>query len=142
MPLTSDEEIAQLLRETKTIALQIASMKPDRDSNRICCFLIDEGYEVYPINPGHVGQELHGRKVYASLADIPVSIDMVDVFRRSDSVEPIVREALGIGAKSIWMQMGVINENAAQLAESAGLKVVMDECPKPTIPRLRQQGLL
>lgn len=142
MPLTSDEEIAALLNETKTIAVQIASLKSHRDSNKICKFLIKEGYEVYPINAGHKGALLHGREIYASLHDLPGPVDMVDIFRKSDRAGSIVDEAIKIGAKSVWMQLGVIDEAAARRAEDAGLKVVMDRCPAKDIPQLQKLKLM
>lgn len=144
MPLETDQEIAQLLTETKTIALVGASAKPERDSNRIMKFLLDQGYDVTPINPGLAGQKLHGVTVKAALkletldtANAPY--DMVDIFRNSEAAGDVVDEAIAAGAKSVWMQLGVINQEAAERAEAAGLKVVMDRCPKIDIPRL---GLL
>lgn len=142
MPLQDDTDITALLRETKTIALKIASPKPHRDSNKILRFLVDEEYEVYPVNPGHAGEEIAGRKVYATLEDIPVRLDMVDIFRRSENAGAIVDTAIKLGAKAVWMQLGVIDHSAAARAEAAGLKVVMDRCPAIDIPRLRRQGLL
>lgn len=136
MPLFSDTDIAALLEDTRTIALKIASPKPQRDSYRILKYLIDHGYELYPINPGHAGEEIAGRKVYAALEDVPVHIDLVDIFRRSEGVAPIVESAIKIGASAIWMQLGISDETAAAKAEAAGLKVVMDRCTAAEIRRL------
>ena len=142
MTAEQDKQIAQLLLETKTIALEIASPKPERASNRILQFLLAQGYDVYPVNPGLAGERIAGREVYGSLEDIPVPIDMVDIFRRSDSVEPIVTRAIKAQAKAVWMQLGVINTQACDLAQAAGLEVVMDKCPAIEIPRLKTLGLM
>ena len=142
MLLDTDNDIAALLKNTRTIALEIASPKPHRDSYRVLCFLIDQGYEVYPINPTYAGSEIAGCMVYGSLDDVPGPIDLVDIFRRSDQVMPIVSRAIELKAKAIWMQLGVINPDAASLAESAGLDVVMNRCPAIDIPKFRALGLL
>jgi len=136
MVLTSDQDIAALLNGTKSIALVGASAKPERASNRVCKFLIDHGYIVYPVNPGLAGKTLHGQKIVASLEEIAEPVDMVDIFRNSVAAGGVVDDAIRHGAKSVWMQLGVINEEAAHRAETAGLKVVMDRCPKIEIPRL------
>lgn len=142
MPLQTDVEIAALLRDTRTIALKIASPKPQRYSNKVLKFLVEHGYEVYPINPGHAGEEIAGRRVYADLNEVPVAIDLVDIFRRSEDVAPIVRKAIELGVRAIWMQLGIINEQVAAEAEAAGLKVVMDRCPAIDIPAFRSSGLM
>jgi uncharacterized protein len=139
MPLTSDADIRALLTETRTIALVGASPKPERDSHRIMAFLQGQGYRVIPVNPGLAGQILLGEEVRGTLAEIGGTIDLVDIFRNSDAAGPVVDEAIAAGAKAVWMQLGVINAEAAARAEAAGLKVVMDHCPKIEIPRL---GLL
>jgi predicted CoA-binding protein len=128
-PRNSPQAIAEVLESTKTIALVGASHHPWRDSNSVMKFLLDRGYDVYPFNPTLEGKSIHGRQVYASLSDIPVPIDMVDIFRNSEAAGPVCHAAVAIGAKSLWMQLGVINEAAADHAEQAGLTVVMDRCP-------------
>ncbi|PKQ06330.1 MAG: hypothetical protein CVT72_06965 [Alphaproteobacteria bacterium HGW-Alphaproteobacteria-11] len=129
-------DIEQILRETKVIALVGASSNPRRDSYEVMRFLQGQGYRVIPVNPGLAGQNLNGEKVYATLAGIPEKIDMVDVFRNSEAAGPVADEAVAIGAKYIWMQLGVVNEEAAARARAAGLKVVMNRCPKIEIPKL------
>jgi uncharacterized protein len=136
MPLTRNEDIARLLRETRTIAMVGASDRPDRPSWGVMRFLQAHGYRVVPVNPQIAGSELMGERVAASLADIAEPIDMVDIFRRPQAAGEAVDEAIAAGAKSVWLQIGVINEDAAARAEAAGLKVVMDRCPKIEIPRL------
>ncbi len=139
MLLESDQEIAALLTSTRRIALVGASARSERASNRIFKFLLEQRYDVTPVNPVLAGQMLHGVPVTESLRDIEGDIDMVDIFRNSAAAGDVVDEAIAIGAKSVWMQLGVINDSAARRAIDAGLKVVMDRCPKIDIPRL---GLL
>lgn len=129
----ADSEIYDILRSVKTIALIGASNKEDRPSYKVMKFLLEQGYEVYPVNPLMVGETLLGQQCYASLEDIPVKIDMVDVFRHSSMALDIAKEAIKIKAKVLWLQIGVINEEAKLLAEKAGLQVVMDSCPKKEI---------
>ncbi len=139
MLLESDQEITALLTSTRRIALVGASARPERASNEIFRFLLGQGYDVTPVNPVIAGQLLHDVVVEKSLADIEGDIDMVDIFRNSAAAGDVVDEAIAIGAKSVWMQLGVINEAAARRASDAGLDVVMDRCPKIEISRL---GLL
>jgi hypothetical protein len=136
MPLTSDREIHDLLAETRTIALVGASDRPDRPSYGVMRFLQDWGYRVIPVNPQITGERVHGEYVWRELSQIGEPIDMVDIFRRPHAAGAAVDEAIAAGAKSVWMQIGVVNEEAAERAEAAGLKVVMNRCPKIDIPRL------
>jgi uncharacterized protein len=128
MPLTSNEDIKALLERSKTIAVVGFSNDPTRPSYEIAMALKDFGYEVYPVNPTLASTET--LKVYASLDDIPVAIDIVDIFRRAEAVPEVVEAAIKIGAKAIWMQLGIVNEAAAASAEAAGLTAVMDRCIK------------
>ncbi|MEQ4923937.1 CoA-binding protein [Proteus hauseri] len=128
-----DSDIYDILRSVKTIALVGASAKEERPSYKVMKFLLEQGYEVIPVNPGMTGQTLLGQQCYASLGDIPVAVDMVDVFRQSSLALDIAKEAIEIKAKVLWLQLGVINEEAKVLAEKAGLRVVMDRCPKQEI---------
>ena len=135
MPLTRPEDIRDLLTETRTIALVGASDRPDRPSWGVMRFLQQWGYRVIPVNPQIAGTELNGERVRADLAGIEEPIDLVDIFRRPLAAGQAVDEAIAAGAKAVWLQIGVINEDAAARAEAAGLKVVMDRCPKIDIPR-------
>jgi hypothetical protein len=136
MPLTADADIAQLLRETRTIALVGASDRPDRPSYNVMRVLQDWGYRVLPVNPQITGEHVHGEYVWRELAQIGEPIDMVDIFRRPIAAGEAVDEAIAAGAKSVWLQIGVINHEAAARAEAAGLKVVMDRCPAIDLPQL------
>lgn len=136
MPIEQDADIARLLRDTRTIALVGASAKPERPSHRVMGFLLRQGYRVMPVNPGLAGQSIHGQPVFASLAEIGEPVDLVDIFRESRAAGAVVDEAIAIGARAVWMQLGVINPDAAARAEAAGLQVVMNHCPAIEIPRL------
>lgn len=120
--------IRDILTSSRTVAIVGLSAKPEQDSYLVACYLADHGYEVIPVNPG--ASEILGRKSYASLRDLPEPPDVVDIFRREEFVPEIVEDAIAIGAKVIWMQLGITHPEAANRAENAGLKVVMDHCMK------------
>ena len=135
--LTRDEDIAELLRNARTIAVIGASDRPSRPSYGVMQFLQEWGYRVLPVNPQITGEHVLGEFVWRELAQIGIPIDIVDIFRRPEAALEAVEQAIFVGAKAVWMQLGVINEEAAARAEAAGLKVVMDRCPHIEIPRLR-----
>jgi predicted CoA-binding protein len=135
----TDETLRNILAGTKRIAVVGASNKPSRPSYGVMQFLIAQGFEVVPVNPGLAGEEILGRQVVASLADA-APLDMVDLFRNSADVEAPVAEAIGLQARTIWMQLGVFNETAAAAARAAGLNVVMNRCPAIEMPRLGLTG--
>jgi predicted CoA-binding protein len=122
----SSEEIYRILSSAKTIAMVGASSRPERPSHGVMKMLLGEGYKVIPVNPNE--QEVLGQKSYPSLSSISDKIDIVDVFRQPDHTPPIADEAVKIGAKALWLQLGVINEEAAQIAKAGGLSVIMDLC--------------
>lgn len=134
----SDDLIRDVLTRTRVIALVGASAKPERPAHYVGQFLAAHGYRVIGVNPGLAGQQMFGEEVYATLADIPEPVDMVDIFRRPDAVPAIVDEALARWPElgTIWMQLGITHEDAAQRAEARGVTVIQDRCPKIEIPRL------
>lgn len=135
--MTYDDDLRRILTRVKTIALVGWSPKPDRPSHRVAQFLVARGYRVIPVNPGQAGMDSGlGEMVRGDLTDIDGPIDMVDIFRRSDAVGPIVDAALRLGVKVVWMQLGVVDDRAAALARAQGADVVMDRCPAIEIPRL------
>ena len=136
MPLTRDEDIKALLEGARTIALVGASDRPDRPSYGVMKRLQDHGYRVIPVNPQITGEHIHGEFVFRELGQLGDPIDIVDIFRRSEAAGDAVDEAIAVGAKAVWLQLGVINDAAAARAEAAGLQVVMDRCPAIDIPRL------
>jgi predicted CoA-binding protein len=131
----TDDEIAEILTQTRRIAVVGASNKPDRPSFGVIRFLLNHGYDVVPVNPGLAGGTILGQHVVATLAEA-APLDMVDLFRNAAEVGAPVAEAVRLKAKTIWMQLGVVNETAAETARDAGLNVVMDRCPAIEIPRL------
>ena len=137
-------DIARIAAETRTIAVVGLSPKADRPSHGVARFLQDMGYRIIPVNPGHAGETILGETTYATLSDIPEgeSVDMVDIFRRSESVPAVVDEALKAlpGLKTVWMQIGVMHEGAAEKARGAGLTVVQNRCPKIDFPRIGAWG--
>jgi predicted CoA-binding protein len=132
----SDAYIRDILVTYRTIAMVGASPNTSRPSYFAMKYLKAKGFRIIPVNPGHSGQEILGEKVYASLADLEEPIDIVDIFRNSEAALGITKEAIKMGAKVVWMQLGVRNDEAAKLAEEAGLKVVMNRCPKIEYGRL------
>jgi len=140
MPTYSDDLIKSILRSTKTIAMVGASGNEMRPSYFAMKYLSDKGFLIHPINPGMAGKQILGRTVYGSLKDVPAPVDMVDIFRASDAAPAIVDESLAekdrLGVKTIWMQLGIVNEEAAAKARAAGLNVIMDRCPKIEYGRL------
>jgi uncharacterized protein len=131
----SDEALTRLLTEAQTIAVVGASNNPERASHGIMKKLIDVGYRVVPVNPKE--SEVLGQRAYASVDDIPIPVDVVDVFVRADAVMPVAEAAIRKGAKALWLQLGIVNEDAAKRAQEAGLLVVMDECIGVSHARLR-----
>jgi len=137
----SDDYIRGILNTVKSIAMVGASEKENRPSYFAFKYLLERGYAVIPVNPGHAGADMLGRRIYARLADIPEPVDMVDIFRAARYALPIVQEALALKPRpqAIWMQLGIRNDEAAALAEANGLKVVMNRCPKIEYGRLSSE---
>jgi predicted CoA-binding protein len=139
----SNAELLAILRATRSIAMVGASPKWNRPSSFAMKYLQEKGYRVIPVNPGHAGKQILGETVYASLADIPEQFDMVDIFRNSEAAGPITDAAIALakekGIKVLWMQLGVVNHEAAERARAAGLTVVMDRCPKIEFGRLHSE---
>ena len=136
MPLTRDDDIRELLTGARTIAVFGCSDRPDRASYGVAAFLQRHGYRMLPVNPQITGERVHGEFVWRDLGQIGVPIDIVDIFRRPIAAGEAVDQAIAAGAKAVWMQLGIVNEEAAERAEAAGLKVVMDRCTKIEIMRL------
>ena len=133
----ADDYLCDILESVRTIAVVGASPRPERPSHRVMAYLQRRGYRTVPVNPNAAGDTINGERCYASLAEVPEPIDMVDVFRRPEAAGAAVDDAIAVGAKMVWMQLGVRDDAAAARAEAAGLKVVMNRCPAIEIPRLR-----
>ena len=132
----SESYIKEILNKVKTIAVVGASANQDRDSYKVMQVLMQHGYEVLPINPNETGNIILGQPCYADLSSVSVKIDMVDIFRAADAVMGVTKEAIAIGATVLWTQLDIVHKEAAELAEQAGLKVVMDRCPKIELAKL------
>ena len=132
----SESYIKEILNEVKTIAVVGASANQDRDSYKVMHALMQHGYEIFPINPNEAGNVILGQPCYADLSSVSKKIDMVDIFRAADAVMGVTKEAIAIGASVLWTQLNIVNKEAAELAEQAGLKVVMDRCPKIELAKL------
>lgn len=139
MTLQSPEQIRNILEQVQTIALVGASEKVSRPSHEVMVYLQERGYRVLPVNPRLAGQTLLGETVVASLNELEETVDMVDVFLAPERTDAVIDQAIALGIPVLWLQIGVINEAGAARAEAAGLKVVMDRCPKQEIPRLGVQ---
>jgi uncharacterized protein len=132
--MNNDKEMKEILLSVRTIASVGVSSNPEKESYEVAAYLKDQGYRVIPVNP--TATEILGEKSYPSLGNIPDKVDVVQVFRKPEDVPPVVEEAIKIGAKVVWMQAGIVNEEAAQKARAAGLQVVMDACMRATHRRL------
>lgn len=132
----SDTYLRDILTSVRTIAVVGASLRPQRPSHRVMRYLQRQGYRAIPVNPFAAGGTILGERCYASLAEIPEKVDMVDIFRRSELAGAAVDDAIAVGAKAVWMQLGVVDAAAAERAAARGIKVVMDRCPAIEIPRL------
>lgn len=132
--ITTDSALRALLTTTRTIAVVGMSPKPERPSHYVAQYMREHGYTIVPVNPGH--REIAGLACYPSLSEVPVAIDMVNVFRRADDTPPIAHEAVAIGAKSLWLQLGIVSTESARIAAAGGLDMVMDLCVKVEHARL------
>lgn len=136
MTTPTDAVLRDTLTTVRSIAVVGLGDNPDRPAYHVAAYLIQSGYAVFPVNPKFAGREILGRPVFASLADLPERVDMVDIFRNSEAAGAVTDEAIAHGARVVWMQLGVVNEAAAARAEAAGLTVIMNRCPAIERPRL------
>lgn len=134
MPIESDKELREILKSARTVASVGVSSNPDKPSYGIFEYLVEAGYRMIPVNP--TVPQILGKKTYPDVPSIPEKVDVVQVFRKPEDVPPVVEQAIKAGAKVVWMQEGIVNEEAAARAEKAGLKVVMDRCMRETHRRL------
>ena len=139
MGMAMDDDVREILQGMRTWAVVGCSPDPRRDSHRIAALLQRRGYRVIPVNPA--AEEILGERCYPALADVPEPVEVVDIFRRADAAGGHVDEAIAIGARAVWMQLGVIDHAAAARARAAGLRVVMDRCPAIELPRLERERL-
>lgn len=128
MQLTQRKNLQKLFSEMMTIVIVGLSPKENRPSHQVARYLQNAGYQIIPVNPGH--QEILGEVCYPDVLSVPVQIDVVDIFRRADQVLPVARQAIAAGARVLWMQQGIVNKEAARIAEQAGMRVIMDRCLK------------
>ena len=138
--MNNDKEMKEILSSIKTIASVGVSSNPEKDSYGVAAYLQEQGYQLIPVNP--TAPEILGQKSYPDLESVPVKIDVVQVFRKLEDVPPVVEEAIKVGAKVVWMQEGIVNEEAAKRAREAGMRVVMDACMRATHRRLIGPKLL
>lgn len=124
------DHAVEMMRDAKTIAVVGIAPDPLKPSNYVARYLIDQGYEVYLVNPTEAGTEIHGRTVYPSVSALPESVDIVDVFRRPEFVPPVVQDAIAARAKAVWLQLGIVNDEAGEAVRAAGLDFVQDRCTK------------
>ena len=134
MPVTTDRELKAILQTARTVACVGVSSNDEKPSFWVFHYLVQQGYQMIPVNP--TATEILGKPVYPDLASIPDKVDVVQVFRKPEDVPPVVEAAIRIGARAVWMQEGIVNEQAARMAEAAGLSVVMDRCMMKTHQRL------
>jgi predicted CoA-binding protein len=136
------QTIEEMIRESKVIAVVGLSPDPDRPSNEVSVYMQENGYRIIPVNPRYAGQTILGELCYPDLQSVPEPIDLVDVFRRPEFTPPVARDAVAVGAKAFWLQLGIVNEEAASIARAAGLGVVMDRCTRIEHARMQREGVI